>query len=213
METNIPRKGIAGPQFQLPHSFVCERFIYSHDRSAYSAAGNMWADPGNIKIAHRHMKVEIGTGAEQCPQKEIHYINRIFIAVRLGTEMSLVFFYCVNNTNIHLDRFRWEPQNWPGCQSPLTGGDSGDPPGSAGGRQSPSRMRRWPSGHPPTWYDWKRPSRNSSNKIWKKIKINIFNILQFTEKIPIRKTRIKLIPNLCFWSFVLASLSKQWASV
>jgi hypothetical protein len=47
-ETNIPRKGIARPQSQFPHSCVCERFIYSHDRSAYSAAGNMLTDPGNI---------------------------------------------------------------------------------------------------------------------------------------------------------------------
>ncbi len=38
-ETNIPRKGIARPQSQFPHSCVCERFIYSQDRSAYSAAG------------------------------------------------------------------------------------------------------------------------------------------------------------------------------
>ncbi len=38
-ETNIPRKGIARAQSQFPHSCVCERFIYSHDRSAYSAAG------------------------------------------------------------------------------------------------------------------------------------------------------------------------------
>ncbi len=38
-ETNIPRKGIVRPQSQFPHSCVCERFIYSHDRSAYSAAG------------------------------------------------------------------------------------------------------------------------------------------------------------------------------
>jgi hypothetical protein len=33
----FPEKG--WPQFQFPHSSVCERFIYSHDRSAYSAAG------------------------------------------------------------------------------------------------------------------------------------------------------------------------------
>ncbi len=38
-ETNIPRKGVARPQSQFPHSCVCERFIYSHDQSAYSAAG------------------------------------------------------------------------------------------------------------------------------------------------------------------------------
>ncbi len=38
-ETNVPRKGIPRPQSQFPHSCVCERFIFSHDRSAYSAAG------------------------------------------------------------------------------------------------------------------------------------------------------------------------------
>jgi hypothetical protein len=40
-ETNIPRKGISGPQSQFPHSFVCERIKYSHDGSACSAGGNM----------------------------------------------------------------------------------------------------------------------------------------------------------------------------
>ncbi len=36
---NIPRKGIARLQSQFLHSCVCERFIYSHEQSAYSAAG------------------------------------------------------------------------------------------------------------------------------------------------------------------------------
>ncbi len=38
-ETNMPRKGIVRPQSQFPHSCVCERFIYSQDLTAYSAAG------------------------------------------------------------------------------------------------------------------------------------------------------------------------------
>jgi hypothetical protein len=46
-ETNISRKGIVQPpQSQFQHSCVCERFMYSLDRSAVSAAGNMWTDPG-----------------------------------------------------------------------------------------------------------------------------------------------------------------------
>ncbi len=39
LETKIPRKGIVRPQSQFPHSWICERFIYSHNRSGYSAAG------------------------------------------------------------------------------------------------------------------------------------------------------------------------------
>ncbi len=38
---NIPRKGIAWQQSQFPNSYVCERFIYSHDHSAFSAAGKI----------------------------------------------------------------------------------------------------------------------------------------------------------------------------
>ncbi len=78
-ETNIPRKGISGSQSQFPHSCVCERFIYFHDLSAYSARGNMQTDPGTLQIAHRHMNVEIGAEAALFPKKE--YIYGIFVAV------------------------------------------------------------------------------------------------------------------------------------
>ena len=49
----VPRKGIARPQSQFTHSCVCERFIYSQNRTAYSAAGNMWTDPG-INYSQTH---------------------------------------------------------------------------------------------------------------------------------------------------------------
>jgi hypothetical protein len=43
-EINFPRKGIARPQSQCPHSCVCERFIYSHDIDLpILIQENMWA--------------------------------------------------------------------------------------------------------------------------------------------------------------------------
>ncbi len=37
----IPRKVIARSQYQFPHSWVCERFIYSQDRSTYFPAAEL----------------------------------------------------------------------------------------------------------------------------------------------------------------------------
>jgi hypothetical protein len=83
-ETNIPKK----PQSQFPHPCVCERFIYSHGRSSYSAAWNMWT------IAHRHMNMEIWTETPQFLEKE--YINGIFVSVQeafVGSSCSLNGFW------------------------------------------------------------------------------------------------------------------------
>ncbi len=44
----IPSLGIARPQPQFPHSCVCERFIYSQDRSTYFLQQNRETDGGNI---------------------------------------------------------------------------------------------------------------------------------------------------------------------
>ncbi len=71
------KRNILVPQSQFPHSCVCERSIYSHDGSAFSAGGNMWTDPGNIYIA---MNVEIWAEAALFPEKE--YINGIAVAVQ-----------------------------------------------------------------------------------------------------------------------------------
>ncbi len=51
----VPRKETAWPQSQFPHSCVCERSIYSHDRftTCFPAA----------EYAHKNMIVGIGTVA------------------------------------------------------------------------------------------------------------------------------------------------------
>jgi hypothetical protein len=79
-ETNIPRKGIARPQSKFPHSCVCERFIYSHHQSAYSAAGK-YVDR-SWEYINRSQTHECGnwyTEAAQYPEQE--YIRGIFVAV------------------------------------------------------------------------------------------------------------------------------------
>ncbi len=47
-ETNIPRNETARPRSQFLHSWICERFIYYHDRSAYIAVLRLRTDRGII---------------------------------------------------------------------------------------------------------------------------------------------------------------------
>ncbi len=56
----IPFLGIARPQPQFLHSCVCERFIYSQDRSTYFLQQKRQLHHGNTLFANRHMNVEIG---------------------------------------------------------------------------------------------------------------------------------------------------------
>ncbi len=73
LKPNIPRKWIARPQSQFPNSCVCERLLCSHDRSAYSAGGKMWTDPGNTYI-NRSQIHECGNWdwGRAIPRKGIH---------------------------------------------------------------------------------------------------------------------------------------------
>jgi hypothetical protein len=61
----ISRKGTARPLSQFPHSCVCERFIYSHDWSTYFPAAEYADGSWEYIIAHRNMRVGIGTVAAQ----------------------------------------------------------------------------------------------------------------------------------------------------
>ena len=79
IRNNIPRRGIARPQFQFPHSCVCERFIYSHDRSTYSAAGKYVDQSWEYINRSQTHECRNWTEAAQFPGKE--NVNGIFVAV------------------------------------------------------------------------------------------------------------------------------------
>jgi hypothetical protein len=59
-ETNIPRKETARSQSLFPNSCVCERFIYSHDCSAYSTTGKYM--DRSLEYKNRSQTHECGNG-------------------------------------------------------------------------------------------------------------------------------------------------------
>jgi hypothetical protein len=56
-ERNIPRNGTARPCSQFLHSCICERFIYSHDRSANAIQQNRQTMVICKSLTHRKKKV------------------------------------------------------------------------------------------------------------------------------------------------------------
>ncbi len=76
LETNIPRKGISVSQSQSPHSCFCERIIYSHDGSAFTAGGNMYVDRSweSINRSQTHECGNWGWG-RAIPRKGIYNRN------------------------------------------------------------------------------------------------------------------------------------------
>ncbi len=58
----IPFLGNARPQSRFPHSCVCERFIYSQDRSLQQNGRPIleMTEPGNTSISHRYISEKLG---------------------------------------------------------------------------------------------------------------------------------------------------------
>jgi hypothetical protein len=65
-ELCIPRNKTARPYSQFPYSDICERFMYSQDRSTFFCCSQIDRPMvGIYTIAHIYMNVETGTEAAQ----------------------------------------------------------------------------------------------------------------------------------------------------
>ena len=101
IQTNIPRKGIVRPQSPFPHSCVCERCIYSQDRSAYSTDTWMW------KLGRRPSNFFFWK-----------YINGIFVAMHVITKYIYKFHICTYIVTIVRVRVEGPIQNTSYTRSP-----------------------------------------------------------------------------------------------
>ncbi len=74
---------IAWPQSQFPHSYVCELFIYSQDRSTYFLQQNRQIDHKSL----RHMNVELGLWLRNCFSGNICFDFQCWFFADPGPEM------------------------------------------------------------------------------------------------------------------------------
>ncbi len=86
----IPLLWIFRPQSQFPHSCVCERFIYSHDRSTYFPAA---------EEADRSWKYVSLSQIYECRSWETEHYNSVL-------EITVSFLYINGNQTFILDSHR-----------------------------------------------------------------------------------------------------------
>ncbi len=119
IRNKYPRKGIARPQSQFPDSCVRERFIYSHDRSAYSALGNMWIVDRSWEYINRPQTHECGNWDEgrAIPRKGIHKWDFRCSVYRDWRRMNLL---CeCNGMNVCTGKYQNKQKRWHHATKPL----------------------------------------------------------------------------------------------